>query len=67
MTTDDVKKLFTYEHLPKDLKATSKPFHDIAVELSELGGSAELTLAIRKLWEAKNLVVYHVASNRPSI
>ncbi|CBX87959.1 hypothetical protein [Roseovarius Plymouth podovirus 1] len=56
---DKVEKLFRYEHLPDHLQEVSKPFHDMAVDLVEnLLPSAEVTLAIRKLWEAKNLAVY---------
>ena len=54
-----VMKLFRYEHLPERLQAVSKPFHDLAVSLIyNLPNSAERTLAIRSLWEAKNLAVY---------
>lgn len=58
---DKVTSLFRYEHLPKHLQEVSKPFYDMAVHLTEnLLPSAEVTLAIRKLWEAKNLAVFAV-------
>ena len=58
----DVKKiqsLFRYSHLPEDLQEVSKPFFDQAVGLTKiLPPSAELTLCLRSLWEAKNLAVF---------
>lgn len=54
-----IESLFRYAHLPEHLQAVSKPFHDLALTLiAELPQSAELTLAIRSLWEAKNLAVF---------
>lgn len=56
---DKATSLFRYEHLPEHLQAVSKPFHDLAVSLvEELPASAECTLALRSLWEAKNLAVF---------
>lgn len=56
---DKVESLFRYAHLPEDLQAASKPFHDLAVHLTDtLPSSAEYTLALRSLWEAKNLAVF---------
>lgn len=56
---DKATSLFRYEHLPPHLQEASKPFHDLAVHLTEtLPNSAEYTLAIRSLWEAKNLAVF---------
>jgi len=58
----NVKSFFAYEHLPEHLQAVSKPFHDIAMELeADLPASAELTLCLRKLWEAKNYAVWCAA------
>lgn len=57
-----VEKLFRYAHLPPNLQAASKPFHDLAVQITEMVPStAERTLALRALWEAKNLVVWAAA------
>lgn len=54
-----VEKLFRYAHLPEHLQEVSKPFHDMGMDLiDKLPPSAELTLTLRKLWEAKNLAVY---------
>ncbi|MDQ3580005.1 MAG: hypothetical protein M3443_20890 [Actinomycetota bacterium] len=49
---------FAHEHLPPKLAAVSKPFHDLAHHLADtLPGSAELTVALRKLLEAKDCAV----------
>lgn len=62
-TFEEVQKLFAYEHLPAHLQIDSKPFYDVAVEIfTAHGPSAEMTLALRKLWEAKNLVVWASAN-----
>ena len=55
-----VESLFRYEHLQNaELKAVSKHFYDLAMTLVfDLPPSAELTLALRSLWEAKNLAVF---------
>ena len=54
-----VESLFRFSHLPEDLQAVSKPFYLLAIKLVyEQKPSAELTLAIRHLWEAKNLAVF---------
>lgn len=56
---DKVESLFRYKHLPEHLQEASKPFYDLAVHLTEtLPSSAEYTLALRSLWEAKNLAVF---------
>ncbi|ANJ20682.1 hypothetical protein RDp07_gp22 [Roseobacter phage RD-1410Ws-07] len=56
---DKVESLFRFAHLPEHLQAASKPFHDLAVHLTDtLPPSAEYTLALRSLWEAKNLAVF---------
>jgi hypothetical protein len=56
---DKVESLFRYSHLPPALQEASKPFYKLAVDLTDrLPPSAEYTLALRKLWEAKNLAVF---------
>ncbi len=58
----DVETLFRYGHLPAHLQAASKPFYDLATSLAViLAPSDERTLAIQKLWEAKNLAVFAVS------
>lgn len=56
---DKMLKYFEYDHLrSEDLRSTSKLFHDLAHELCEqLPGSAERTVALRKLLEAKDAAV----------
>lgn len=54
-----VESLFRYDHLPVHLQDISRPFHDMAMFLTDnLPSSAEYTLALRSLWEAKNLAVF---------
>jgi hypothetical protein len=51
--------LFAYAHLPPHLREISKGFHDLAkslVDNSALAGP-ELTVALRKLLEAKDCAV----------
>lgn len=60
-----IESLFRYAHLPEHLQEMSKPFHDQATRLVEtLPPSAELTLAIRALWEAKNLAVFALVESK---
>jgi len=59
MDKAQVESLFRYAHLPEHLQVINKPFHDLALTIiAELPASAERTLAIRSLWEAKNLAVF---------
>lgn len=59
MNDEAIEALFRYTHLPEHLQAVSKPFHDMAHDIvSQAPPSAEQTLALRKLWEVKNLVVW---------
>ena len=63
MDQNKIEELFRYNHLPEHLQAKSKPFHDMATTIvAESPPSAEQTLAIRKLWEVKNLVVWIASS-----
>jgi len=64
MNREQTSKLFRYEHLPDFLQVASKPFHELAVNIIDsLPPSEERTLAIRSLWEAKNLTVYAVVDS----
>lgn len=59
MEKPKIDSLFRYSHLPEDLQAVSKPFHEQALSLvALLPQSPELTLCMRSLWEAKNLAVF---------
>jgi len=63
MNEEKIESLFRYTHLPEHLQAVSKPFHDMALNIISQGPpSAEQTLAIRHLWDAKNLVVWIASS-----
>lgn len=49
---------FEYDHLPDDLAAVSRPFAALADRLlDELPESAEMTVCLRKLLEAKDCAV----------
>lgn len=55
MDHDHALKLFGCSHLPPHLAQISAHFRDLAlVLLRDLPPSAERTLALRALWEAKN-------------
>lgn len=50
--------LFAYEHLPVELRATSKACHDLAVQMiMTLEDGPELSTGLRKLREAKDCFV----------
>jgi hypothetical protein len=48
---------FNYEHLPEELQAISKKFHELAHELANELEGPELTVALRKLLEGKDAAV----------
>jgi hypothetical protein len=51
-------QFFQYNHLPENLRPTSKLFHDLAHSLDEfLPTNSEKTTALRKLLEAKDCAV----------
>lgn len=53
-----ILKYFEYEHLPPHLQAISKPFGEIAFELSiQLPYNDETLIMLRKLLEAKDCAV----------
>lgn len=53
----DVLRFFAYEHLPPELRRWSHQFHTLAHELAGGLEGAELTVALRKLLEAKDAAV----------
>lgn len=59
-----VLRYFNYKHLPEHLQKRSKPFHSLAHELAswdeEVSDPAEMTVALRKLLEAKDAAVRSV-------
>lgn len=52
-------QFFTYAHLPQHLQEVSKPFADLAEQVSvrETNAPAEVAVALRKLLEAKDAAV----------
>jgi hypothetical protein len=56
--TQELLRFFEYDHLPAELQAVSRPFHDLAYAMVERGlEGAELTVGLRKLLEAKDCIV----------
>ena len=57
-STQNLLDFFAYEHLPEKLQKVSKPCGELAHAMaSELPSSAELTVGLRKLLEAKDCFV----------
>lgn len=55
---DYLMQFFAYEHLPPNLQRVSKPFGDLAKQVSEtLPSNPERTVCLRKLLEAKDCAV----------
>lgn len=51
-------QFFKYEHLPEHLQQVSKPFCELANQITkDLPSNPETTTAIRKLLEAKDCAV----------
>lgn len=62
-TENEVERMFAYEHLPPHLQEISQPYHQLAMlTFKTLPPCAETTLALRKLWEAKNYAVWVAAT-----
>lgn len=55
--TEAVLQYFEYKHLPAHLQEVSRPFGDLAHELAEKLSGPEVTVALRKLLEAKDAAV----------
>lgn len=57
-STKHLLDLFEYGHLPPHLQSVSKPFSDLAHDLTDsLGNSPEVGAGLRKLLEAKDCFV----------
>lgn len=57
-STMNALKWFAWYHLPEDLANISKPFHELAHNLSgAVGDCPQLTIALHKLLEAKDCAV----------
>lgn len=55
-------KFFKWDHLPPHLQEVSKSFADLAITIvAKVPAGPERTLALRALWESKNLAVAAVA------
>jgi hypothetical protein len=52
-----VLQFFSYDHLPEGLQEISRPFAELADRVAELPPSPEVTVALRKLLEAKDCAV----------
>ena len=58
LMTYPILRFFDYDHLPSELQAVSKPFHDLAHQAAaDLTFSAEVAAGLRKLLEAKDCFV----------
>ena len=58
LSADPILRFFHYKHLPEALRATSKPFCELAeTVVKNLPRNAERTAALRKLLEAKDCAV----------
>ncbi len=55
--TEAILRYFTYAHLPEHLQAISKPFSELAEKLANDLDGPEVTVALRKLLEAKDCAV----------
>lgn len=67
---EPILQFFTYEHLPPQLAAVSRPFSDLANDVVQtLPRNPERTVALRKLLEAKDAAVraqlFRTASGAP--
>lgn len=55
---DRLLRFFSYDHLPDHLQKISRPFHDLAWQMvASLPSNPEITVALRKLMEAKDAAV----------
>lgn len=54
---------FKYEHLPMNLQVTSKKFYELAWEEARSCEGPEVTVALRKLLEAKDAAVRATIGN----
>lgn len=52
-----VLKFFKWDHLPEKLQTVSRPFGELAEQVARLADSPEVTVALRKLLEAKDAAV----------
>lgn len=56
--SNDILRFFKFDHLPEHLQAASRPFHATASWVDQnIPNSAEKSVALRKLLEAKDAAV----------
>jgi hypothetical protein len=55
--TEAILRYFEHDHLPANLQAFAQPFHALAHDLAGKLEGPELTVALRKLLEAKDCAV----------
>ena len=56
-TAYPIMRYFKYDHLPPHLQRVSQPFSELAEKVSQLPGGPEVSVALRKLLEAKDAAV----------
>lgn len=56
-STENILKFFRYDHLPQDVQWISREFSELAHELANTLEGPEITVALRKLLEAKDCAV----------
>lgn len=62
---DHIMQFFSYDHLPERLEAVSKPFADLADQITTMAEpSPERTAALRKLLESKDAAVRAVLCSK---
>ncbi|UYL88180.1 hypothetical protein SEA_EVAA_69 [Gordonia phage Evaa] len=63
--SDHLLQFFAYDHLPEPLATVSSGFAELAHGLVEtMESGPELTVALRKLLEAKDCAVRHAVATR---
>ena len=61
-TSEDVQKLFQYDHLPEYLQVVSKDFYSLALAIINTVPEGPMrTKALNDLWQSKNWAVAAVA------
>jgi len=65
----DLLSYFSYSHLPENLQSLSRPFHDLATEIStyDVADYEELKMGLHKLLEAKDCIVRAAIRRGPQV
>ena len=64
---EPILRFFEYAHLPVWLQNISRPFSELALTIMEIPRSAERTVALRKLLEAKDAAVRAALPAKPHV